>query len=194
MLLVGQQEGHPACKKLSGGVLVWFFCLERSADLHMAQLMPLPLTVSCFNKIQIGFTFLVPAHPGSPGQRAVKRVCVCWFIDTAHTVCSRVCLMVRRPTSVCQSVSFSRCSSVHWVCCCWPHRQVISICCWTAHLQQMWLPCDPYPQQHSGQQQMWAVSCFQRCRKLNTDLFVMISAILITKGRTVVLMDMEGKE
>ena len=49
-------------------------CLERGADLHMAQLMPLPLTVCCFSKIQIGFTFLVPAHPGSPGQRAVKRV------------------------------------------------------------------------------------------------------------------------
>ena len=52
-------------------------CLERGADLHMSQLMPLPLTVSCFGKIQIGFTFLVLAHPGSPGQRAVKRVCVC---------------------------------------------------------------------------------------------------------------------
>ena len=51
-------------------------CLERCADLHMAQLMPLPLTVSCFSKIQIGFTFLVLAQPGSPGQRAVKRVCV----------------------------------------------------------------------------------------------------------------------
>ena len=51
-------------------------CLERGADLHIAQLMPLPLTVSCFSKIQIGFTFLVPAHPGSPGHRAVKRVCV----------------------------------------------------------------------------------------------------------------------
>jgi len=49
-------------------------CLERGADLHMAQRMPLPLTVSCFRKIQIGFTFLVPAHPGSPGQRAIKRV------------------------------------------------------------------------------------------------------------------------
>ena len=54
-------------------------CLERDADLHMAQLMPLPLTVSCFSKIQIGFTFLVPVHPGSPGQRAVKRVCVCYL-------------------------------------------------------------------------------------------------------------------
>jgi len=52
-------------------------CLERGADLHTAQLMPLPLTVSCSSKIEIGFTFLVPAHPGSPGERAVKRVCVC---------------------------------------------------------------------------------------------------------------------
>jgi len=52
-------------------------CLERGADLHMAQLMTLPLTVSCCGKIQIGFTFLVSAHPGSPGQRAVNRVCVC---------------------------------------------------------------------------------------------------------------------
>ena len=52
-------------------------CLERGADLHMAQLTPLPITVSCFSKIQIGFTFLVPTHPGSHGQRAVKRVCVC---------------------------------------------------------------------------------------------------------------------
>ena len=43
-------------------------CLEQGADLHMAQLMPLPLTVSCFSKIQIGFTFLVPAHLGSPGK------------------------------------------------------------------------------------------------------------------------------
>ena len=52
-------------------------CLERGANLHIAQLMPLPLTVSCFSKIQIGFTFLVPAHLGIPGKRAVKRVCVC---------------------------------------------------------------------------------------------------------------------
>jgi len=51
-------------------------CLVRDADLHMAQLMPLPLTVTCFSKIQIGFPFLVQAHPGSSGQRAVKRVFV----------------------------------------------------------------------------------------------------------------------
>ena len=58
MLLVGRQEGH----------------LERGADLHMAQLMLLPLTVSCSSKIQIGFIVVVP---GSPGQRAIKLVCAC---------------------------------------------------------------------------------------------------------------------
>ena len=52
-------------------------CLERHADLHMAQLMPLPLAVSCFSKIQIGFTFLVPAFLDSLKKRAVKRVCMC---------------------------------------------------------------------------------------------------------------------
>jgi len=74
-LLVGRQEGHPACKKTEqwgAGIVI---CLERGADLHMVQLMPLPLTVSYFSKIQIGFTFLVPAHLGIPGKRAVKRVC-----------------------------------------------------------------------------------------------------------------------
>ena len=170
MLLVGRQEGHPACKKLSGGVLAWLsvwskvqtciwpswchchllslasvksrlllpfwyrltwvvpekgplngclyvcvsflqagyssyhptkcfdavgwaagrasgpktewwgsgmvICLERGADLHVAQLMPLPLTISCFSKIQIGFTLMVLAHPCCPGQRAINRVCV----------------------------------------------------------------------------------------------------------------------
>jgi len=44
-------------------------CLEQGADLHMAQLMPLPLTVSCSSKIQIGFTFLVPADLGTPGKK-----------------------------------------------------------------------------------------------------------------------------
>jgi len=59
-LLVGRQEGHPACKKMNGWCSGMVICLERDADLHMAQLMPLPLTVSYFSKIQFGFTFLVP--------------------------------------------------------------------------------------------------------------------------------------
>jgi len=73
-------------------------CLERGADLHTAQLMSLPLTVSCFSKIQICFTFLVPAHPGSPGKMAVKRVCVC------VCVCNRVRLSPG--TDVCLVVIF----------------------------------------------------------------------------------------
>ena len=69
-------------------------CLERGADLHIAQLVLLPPTVSCFRKIQIGFTFLVPAHLGRPGQRAVKRVCVCstvrWFVMAISTLVWRL--------------------------------------------------------------------------------------------------------
>ena len=60
-------------------------CLERGADLHMFQLMPLPLTISCFSKIQIGFAFLVPAHLDSPGKMAVKWVCVC--VNTKQVDC-----------------------------------------------------------------------------------------------------------
>jgi len=77
MLLVGRQEGHPACKKLEWWGAGMVISLERGADLHMAQLISLPLTVSCFSKIQIGFTFLLPAHQGSPGQRAIEWLCVC---------------------------------------------------------------------------------------------------------------------
>ena len=72
--LGGRKGIRPVKTEWWGAGLV--ICLERGADLHMAQLIPLPLTVSCFSKIQIGFTFLVPAHLGRPGKRAVKRVCV----------------------------------------------------------------------------------------------------------------------
>jgi len=79
----GKASGLKTTEWWGAGVVI---CLERGADLHMTQLMPLPLTVSCFSKIQIGFTFLLPAHLGSPGQRAVKRgVCVC--------ECMNICMM-----------------------------------------------------------------------------------------------------
>jgi len=53
-------------------------CLEQDADLHMAQLMPLPITAS---------SFLVLAYSGSPGKRAVKQVCVCVMLKlTEHCV------------------------------------------------------------------------------------------------------------
>ena len=67
-----------------GAVVV--ICLERDADLHMAQLMPLPLTVFCFSEIQINFTFMIPAHLGSLDKRPLNVVCV-------H-VCMRACVFV----------------------------------------------------------------------------------------------------
>ena len=125
-LLVGRQEGHPACKKLDWWVAGVVICLERGADLHMAQLMPLPLTVSCFSKIQTGFTFLVPAHPGSPGKRADKRVCACVIIFstqnsevTSHTwlqICpphmsmsTHYFVQCRRPSSACEQCCRCHC-------------------------------------------------------------------------------------
>jgi len=71
---LGGRKGIRPVKKTEcwgPGVVI---CLKRGADLHMAQLMPLPLTVCRISKIQIGFAYLVPAHLGSPGQRAFKRV------------------------------------------------------------------------------------------------------------------------
>jgi len=73
MLWVGWQEGHPACKKTEWWDTGVVICLERGADLHTAQLMPLPLSVSCFSKIQIGFTFLVPSHPSCLRQNPEGR-------------------------------------------------------------------------------------------------------------------------
>jgi len=74
-LLVGWQEGHPACKNRV--VRCWRGYLSGArCRLAYAQLMPLPLTVSCFSKIQFGFTFLVPAHLGSPGKGPLNG-CVC---------------------------------------------------------------------------------------------------------------------
>ena len=82
---MGDRKGiQPVKTEWWGAVVV--VCLEQGADLHMAQLMPLPLTVSCFSKIQIGFTFLVLAYPGSPRLMAVKCVCV--------YACVRACVHV----------------------------------------------------------------------------------------------------
>ena len=78
-------------------------CLEQGADLHMAQLMQPTLSVSCFSKIQIGFTFLVPAHPGSPGKRATKRVCVyCLCLKALHTTA-----LTNRPPSLDCDLSYA---------------------------------------------------------------------------------------
>ena len=81
-VLVGRQEGHPACTNWVVGY--WRGYLTGARTCRLAQRMPLRLTVSCFSKIQIGLSFLVPAHLVSPGKSAVKRVCVC--------VCVFVCV------------------------------------------------------------------------------------------------------
>jgi len=78
MLLVGRQEGHPACKKTKWWGAGMVICLERGADLHMAQLVPLPLTVSCFSKIQIGLHFWYQRTWAIPEKGPLNRcVCVC---------------------------------------------------------------------------------------------------------------------
>ena len=82
--LGGRKGSRPAKTEWWGAGMV--ISMERGADLHMAQLIPLPLTVSCFSKIEIGFTSLVPAYPGRPRKRAVKRVRVC------------VCVCMLRPS------------------------------------------------------------------------------------------------
>ena len=105
---LGSRKGIRPVKTEWWGVGV-VICLERGADLHMFLLMPLPLTVSCFSKIQIGFSILVPAHLGSPGERAVKRVCVLpfWY---RHTLV----VPDEGPLNVCVCV----CSSALDVMCC----------------------------------------------------------------------------
>jgi len=88
-LLVGRQEGHLACKKLSGGVLAKLSVWGEVQTLHIAQLMPLALTVSCFSKIQIGFTFwyrptwVVPDKGPLNGCVSVC-VCVCFVMRALH--------------------------------------------------------------------------------------------------------------
>ena len=104
-------------------------CMERGADWHMAQLMPLPLTVSCFSKMQIGFTFLVPAHPGRLWQRAIKRGMYVWLhrwnvggCDDYYLTDSNLC-SIRNASSLYEA---SWCSRKLW--------ETITWCCDTSHL------------------------------------------------------------
>ena len=72
-LLVGRQEWHPACKKhewWGAGVVI---CLNLGADLYMAQLMALPLTVSCLSKIQIAFYLSGTGPPAGVNANAWKK-------------------------------------------------------------------------------------------------------------------------
>jgi len=93
MLLVGRRKGiRPVQTEWWGAGMV--VCLEQGADLHMAQLVTLLLTISFFSEIQIGFTFLVPVHLCSPRKRAVKRVCVRVSVSVCLSVTVYACLYV----------------------------------------------------------------------------------------------------
>ena len=93
-------------------------CLELRAILRMAQLMPLPFSVSCYSKIRIGFTFLVPAHPGSPGKKGPLNGCV--FLVPAHLgspgkgavkrVCDCVLSLWIRLNELCLQLTMWHCS------------------------------------------------------------------------------------
>ena len=83
-------------------------CLERGADLHMAQLMPLPLTVSCFSEIQIGFTILVLAHPGSHGKGPLKRV-QCNSMSHSGIFSGGLLKLLKSHGSVCEMASVCSC-------------------------------------------------------------------------------------
>jgi len=114
---LGGRKGIRPVKKLEWYGTGMVIRLERIADLHMAQLIPLPLTVSCFSKIQIVFTFLVPADPGSPGQRAVKRV----YVYVCVTYCGRCekgarrcCPAYTAPESTCRSARTSETDLHRW--------------------------------------------------------------------------------
>jgi len=85
-LLVGWQEGHLACKNWVVGCWRGYLCGARCTLAYG----PADATVSCFSKIQIVFTFLVPSHPGSPGKRAIKRVCVCAGHNYVMVTCFRL--------------------------------------------------------------------------------------------------------
>ena len=107
-------------------------CLEQGADLHMAQLMPLPLTVSCFSKIYTGFTFLVVAYPGSPGKGPLNG-CVCMIgqlNDVLAIQAVRLLCYFSLWTFVCLQVS---CFSLYIPWC--SHQQLYSYdtCGWNCH-------------------------------------------------------------
>jgi len=160
-------------------------CLERDADLHMAQLMPLPLTDSCFSKTQIGFTFLVPAHLGRPSKKAVKRVCVClrgaqkrryrqslfWHILEFH---KRSC--------ICSAYHWTNCklATVEWVTmpCQTQTITLISLLSSNHHHHQHYISCYEYEMYHLCQYESDTSSANCKHNNINIDALVKTAATL----------------
>ena len=160
-------------------------CLEQSADLHIAQLLPLPLTVSCFSKIQIGFTFLVLAHLGSPGKgplngRLIRKHTyrrdtlqkskinqICMVIHT------RACLMILltrlrgrastrkvKPIWILLKQETVSGSDISWaICKPAPHSRQITTPTPTSQFFTVWLLFLPPNQQHQSTQGSCVVIC-----------------------------------
>jgi len=88
--LVGRQEGHPACKNWVVGC--WRGCLGWGADLHIAQQIPLPLTISCSSKSRLVLPFwylLTRVVPDRFQQSSKTVVCVCCNKLIKHSKLSR---------------------------------------------------------------------------------------------------------
>jgi len=84
-LLVGQQEGHPACKKLGdGGGGHWLVRMEwRQAGWSVClPLLIFPCTIKSIS------SFLAPPHPGGPRKRAIKRFWCVVFLQCRYCWCS----------------------------------------------------------------------------------------------------------
>ena len=128
---LGGRKGIRPVKKTQRWGADVVICLERDADLHTAQLMPLPLTVSCFSKIQIGFTFLIAAYPGSPWQRAVKRVCMCVCVKYNKCIFLSVLLYV-------VYMSFLTEILFDWICNSWWLWSVLVVSCSAVTLMVEW--------------------------------------------------------
>ena len=143
--LGGRKGIRPAKTEWWGAGVV--ICLERGVDLHTAQLMPLPLTVSCFSKIQIGFTFLVPAHLGSLGQRAGKWVCVYNLLKSISFVWSRYDRMLSTKHGFVNTlpklilVIDSQCYPLKWVWVYWYVESHFSIMTFQVDLTTCWGVC-----------------------------------------------------
>ena len=72
---------------LKKNCVMWCWCGYLSGARCRLAYGPADATVSCFSKIQVGYTSLVPAHLGSPGKRAIKRTCVCACVRACVRVC-----------------------------------------------------------------------------------------------------------
>ena len=140
-------------------------CLERGAGLHMAQLMPLPLTVSCFSKIQTGFTFLVPAHPDSRGKKPLNGcVCVSSLWNVYHntkacffdppcmwlTSCSVQALSESEILLVWTVLQVERVSCLKWNCCRLKGRTSCDTCLVVGNLAHISTPWDRNRNQFSS--------------------------------------------